>query len=160
AVLAAVESAILEHEPQTVFIGLDFIDFRIAESDWRNPLGPIAIEAPSLGDELALWAKLLVSLDALTDSLSAIAEHSKEHPATITSQGFNGLDEYNTIIAAEGQAALFEQRNRENLKSFLTGPKQVRWGEGEHPDIRELERFTANAKRQGIAIAYFTYPYH
>ena len=160
AVLAAVESAILESEPQRVFVGLDFLDFRIAEADWRNPRPRRATEAPSISDKLVLGAKLLVSLDALTDSFSAIAEQHQQYPATITPQGFNGLSEYNTIVAIEGHAALFEQRNRENLKSYLTGPKQVRWGGGDCPDIRDLKRFTMLAKQRGIAVAYFTYPYH
>lgn len=159
-VVAAIETAMAVHRPGAIFVGVDFVDFRISEADWNagQPAPPPAREAAA--ERLALYAKLLMSLDALTDTAAALVEQHKRFPADITPRGYNGLGEYNAIVAAEGHAALFAQRNQENLKAYMNGPKQVRWGSGVHPEFAALQRLAAAARQQGTALTLFTYPYH
>jgi hypothetical protein len=158
----SVEAAIAAaaaHRPDTIFAAVEFLDFRVTQGDWhtQRPVPqPIAYRTP-FGDLVTMH----LSLDALTDSLSALIEQHKTYPATTTAQGFNGLGEYHEIVAAEGHAALFSQRNRENIGRFLTQPKRLSWPErGSNPRWAALERLAAYCKDKRIRLILFTYPYH
>lgn len=63
------------------------------------------------------------------------------------------------MVDAEGHAALFRQRNRENIKAYLNGSKTVRDAGGGNPNFAVL-RLVETAKRKRIMLVFFTYPYH
>jgi hypothetical protein len=153
AVIDAAIAAVRIHPPQSIWLGVEFADFPQERPDARPDLTqPL--------EQLSLAARILLSLDALEDSLSALAEQHKSFPATITPAGYNGLGEYNAIVAAEGHAALFAQRAAEGMKTYRErGPALVRIG-AQHPSFRSLDRLAKEARQRRIPLAVFTYPYH
>lgn len=161
AVVTEIDRALFEHSPRAIFLGVEFLDFLTTEAEWRTPAKPEEIHAPTVSEVAKVDAKVLLSIDALTDSLAALFEQHKRYPANITSNGFNGLGEYKAIVGSEGHAALFGQRNRENIAAYLAGPKRVQWpGPGQNRNMAALERLAKRAKNEGIVLALFTYPYH
>lgn len=159
-VVEAVETALFTHDPNAIFLGLDFMNFTVEKADWRKG-GPVRVPPPpELPERAALAAKLLLSLDALGDTAAAIAGQRARFPETITPAGFYGTGEFPGIIAEEGHAALFRQRDRENMAYYLAGPKQVRWGPEQNPEFDALEDLVQTAKRRQISLTFFTYPYH
>lgn len=159
---ALVETAIAAMDrarPKRLIFAPDFVDFRLSLGDWRTwnasrSAGPAA-------DDRFEPARLLLSLDALTDSLAAIAEQHKAHPAHLTPAGFDSLAEYEALVAAEGHAVLFEQRQRDNVGRYLSGPKAVRWpGPGGSGSWAALDRLAEECRRRGVALTLVTYPYH
>jgi len=156
-VVRTVEKALFTSQPRTIFVGLDFLDFRL---DGDEQVRTERLSAPDWQERAALDAKLLISIDALTDTFSALAEQRARYPADITPQGFNSLSEYHSVVDAEGHAALFRQRNRENIKAYLEGSKTVRRPGGDNPNFAMLQRLVETAKRKRIVLVFFTYPYH
>lgn len=150
------------HRPRTIYLGVDFLDFRISRRDWRAYAHlTLGTGTRRFADEARERIEVLLSLAALTDSIATITEQRARYPAHVTSLGYNGLGEYHDLVATEGHAALFEQRNRENLKAWLSGPKAVRWPEPGGSDAwAALEQLAAECRKRGIRLVLFTYPYH
>lgn len=157
-VTRTVEKALFVSQPRTIFIGLDFLDFRLRGDERAQRKKPLP--SPDWQDRLSLDVKLLISIDALTDTLSALAEQYKRYPADITPQGFNSLAQYHNLVDTEGHAALFHQRNRENIKAYLAGSKTVRLPGDGNPNFAALRNLAETAKRKRIVLVFFTYPYH
>lgn len=150
------------HRPKAIFLAVDFVDFRIAERDWRTfESSNTRSSSRGVVGILRQSTETVLSLDALFDSLLAVAEQRSPYPAHITPAGYNGLGEYNQIVAAEGHAALFEQRNRENIRRYIQGPKAVAWpdrgGSAQWAALEDLARY---CRENGIRLVLFTYPYH
>lgn len=151
--------AIERHKPQSVVFAVDFVDFPLSQEQWRswNAAAPPA-PAPS---PLRERVEILLSLDALEDSAAALLEQHKANPAHTTRAGFDSLAFYNDSVAAEGHAALFEQRHTENVARYRASAKAVRWpGPGGSPHWAALERLAEECRRRGIALTLVTYPYH
>jgi hypothetical protein len=157
---AAIQAA-EAHRPDTIIFGVDLPDFRVAQEDWRDAPheshAPVAPYKTALSDTVSM----LFSLDAATQSVAAIAEQHKAHPATTTPHGFNGLNNYNDVVATEGHAAIFANRNAEYIDRFLTQKKRLSWpGPGDNPAWRALDRMTRYCKAKNIRLQIYTYPYH
>jgi hypothetical protein len=139
----------------------DFVDFRLSLQDWRTWNASRLVRPADLQKGVRERVEILLSLAALTDSVSALAERRKANPATITPAGYDRLAEYNENVAAEGHAALFEQRQRDNIARYLAGPKAVRWpGPGNSPDWASLERLARECRRRHVELVLVTFPYH
>jgi len=157
--VAAMIAALHSHKPDTILLGLDYFDFRVTAREWQAVVP--APEDRAYRTPLTDRVQMLLSLDALTDSLLAIAEQHRAWPATTTPQGFNGLSDYNRIVAAEGHAALFEKRNIENIGRLLHPEKRLRWpGAGANAEWQALSRLRTVCRQRGIRLVLFTYPYH
>jgi hypothetical protein len=144
--------------PRALIFAADFVDFRLSQSQWRTANAP---PGPAADKGLQERIEILLSLDAVEDSVAALAEQHKPNPAHLTPQGFDALAEYNDLVAAEGHAVLFEQRHRNNVARYLSGPKQVAWpGPGGSESWRALERLADACRARGVALTVVTYPYH
>jgi hypothetical protein len=155
---AAVE-AMDRTRPKALVFAADFVDFRVTLRDWRTWNATHAVPAGT--GAVREKVEVLLSLAALTDSLGAMAEQHKAYPAHLTRAGFDSLASYNDNVAAEGHAALFEQRHRENIARYLAGPKAVRWpGPGNSASWAALDRLAEECRRRGVALTIVTYPYH
>jgi hypothetical protein len=145
--------------PRAIVFAADFVDFRLSREDWRTAAAAEVSAAGGGGADERV--KVLLSLDALTDSLGAVAEQHKAHPAHLTRSGFASLAEYNGTVAAEGHAALFEQRQRDSIARYMSGPKAVRWpGPGASSSWQALDRLARECRERGVALTIVTYPYH
>jgi hypothetical protein len=145
--------------PKALVFAADFVDFRIPATEWRtwNAASPLPVAGGGAREKV----EVLLSLDALSDSVAALAEQHKANPAHLTPSGFDSLAQYNDDVAAEGHAALFEQRHRDNIARYLAGPKAVRWpGPGGSPSWAALDRLARECRRRGVALTLVTYPYH
>lgn len=151
--------AIERDPPRHVVFAVDFVDFPLSREAWRSWTAAAAPRpAPST---LRERIEILLSLDALEDSAAALVEQHKANPTHTTPAGFDTLAFYNDSVAAEGHAALFEQRQRENVARYLASPKAVRWpGPGGSPHWAALDRLADACRRRGIALTLVTYPYH
>jgi hypothetical protein len=145
--------------PKAVIFAADFVDFRLSHQDWRT--APATRATADRGGRAGERVKVLLSLDALTDSLGALVEQHKAYPSHLSRAGFDSLAQYNGSVAAEGHAALFEQRQRDSIARYMSGPKAVRWpGPGASPSWRALDRLAEECRKRGVALTVVTYPYH
>jgi len=160
-VVDVVERAVKLHKPQAIYLGVDFIDFRISQKDWRASVAPAEPkQAEGWSDQLSQLASLTLSLDALSDSVGTVLAQRAQHPGNTTPAG-HSVGEFDALVPTEGHAALFAQRNADYRSRLLAGPKVVRWqGRGGNPDLAALERLAALCRREGIQLVVFTYPYH
>lgn len=155
------ERAIAAHRPSTLHLGIDLIDFRIPAEKWAAYRPAPPPPAPTRADDLARLGPLTLSLTALGDSLKSLAAQRARDSADITPNGYNALAEYRRLVATEGHAALFEQRNRENYRNYRAGPKAVAWPTpGGSPSWSALARLAATARANNVTLILFTYPYH
>jgi hypothetical protein len=158
--VAAGTVAAMDRAPvRRVFVGVDFVDFLVSEADWRaHRLKPIAAAEVGGAREMA---EVALSLDALGASLAAIPAQRDRFPAHITDAGFNGLAEYNELVATEGHHALFAQRAAASAAKFRAGPKAVAWpAQGGSAAWDALAQLAAECRRRGVELVLFTYPYH
>jgi hypothetical protein len=155
AAMAAAET----HRPDTIVFGLDFLDFRMPEAWWTRDEGPPEPRAyqPSLAER----ANLLFSTAALSDSVATLMEQRARFPATTTPQGWDGPGSYRTIIATEGQRALFDQKDAEYAARFAKDERHVRWDlPGGNYAWAAIVRLADYCAEHRIRLVLFTYPYH
>ncbi len=156
-----IERAIAAHPPATLLVGLDLIDFRVSAADWRGWRPSPPPPARGLAARADEVAQVSLSLSALVDSLAEFAEQRSRFPRDVTVRGFEAPGGYQGQVAAEGHAALFAQRNRENYRGYAAGPKAVRWPEPGGSDAWDaLDRLDRVARARGVRMVLFTYPYH
>lgn len=146
--------------PEKIFLGLDFLDFRVSEKQW------LKAHAPS-GGSISFWAKaqrltqIALSLDAAEDALSTVFEQLKRHPRNLRQDGFNPMKDFNAHVSNVGHFGLFAQKENDYLKDLATGPKQVIWPvRGQSSAWRALDEIQQWAKEHDIELILFTYPYH
>lgn len=159
----SVEAAIAAAEirrPERIILGVEFLDFRVSAQDWAEaPQTPRAkLDRISAREQ----AEMLFSLDAVTQSVQTILAQHQRFPATTTPQGFNGLNDYHAVVAAEGHAAIFAQRNAEYAARFTAPvPRALRWpGAGRNRSWEALARLADYCKAHGITLMLHSYPYH
>jgi hypothetical protein len=148
-----------KHKPETIIAGIEFLDFVVTEADWRDGAKPVAPQSftPNPRD----YAAMLFSLAAISDSAATIAGQNAKHPGTTTPQGFNGLDNYYDIVATEGHAAIFAQRNADYRKRLSRAPHQLAWlSKGHNPGWGSLNKLEEYCKAHGIRLVLHSYPYH
>jgi hypothetical protein len=146
--------------PHLLLVGVDLVDFRVSETDWAQ-WQPTMASPPGRRQELERMAQATLSLDALGEALAAIPQQRSAFPADMTAEGFLPLRDYMGLARSIGQAAMFEQRNRENFRNYLAGPKAVRWaGPGGSDAWQALDRLRDLAASNGVRLVIFTYPYH
>ncbi len=149
------------HKPKAIILGVEYLDFRVTEEEWRASAGAQPPLDPTNQTPVTDLTSMLFSLDAVRESALALFEARKAHPATTTQQGYNGLNDYHDIVAAEGHAAIFEQRNREYVERFQTQKRRLAWpGPGANRNWQALERLVAFCRANNIALTLHSFPYH
>lgn len=159
----SVEAAIAAahvHRPERIILGVEFLDFRVSARDWAEG-SPTPRVAPYRASTREL-AEMLFSLDAVTQSAQTILVQHQRYPATTTAQGFNGLNDYHDVVAAEGHAAIFAQRNAEYATRFASPePRALRWpGAGRNRNWEALARLADFCQKHDIDLMLHSYPYH
>jgi len=156
-----IERAISVHRPNAILIGVDMLDFRVGQEEWRK--WNSESQPPSLGlaYRLGMLAQVSLSLTAVGDSLVSLTAQRTSQVADLTAQGWEAPGGYEETVTNEGHAALFAQRNRENYRNYRDGPRAVRWpGPGGSAAWTALDRLAALARARHIRLIVFTYPYH
>lgn len=155
-------TAMAQHRPERVYLGIDFLDFLVSEDMWTGyDVSRLEPRRRGALERLRGFVKTSLSLDALVDSVLTLAEQRKTWPADTRRDGFSPLENYHSHVAQEGHAALFAQRTRETVVRLMQQPRRMEWSvPGRNPSWVRLEQFLARARAQGVEVVLFTFPYH
>jgi hypothetical protein len=145
--------------PKLAVVGLDFLDFRVdPSSDERFEASPS--DADPLGD-LRERASALFTLNALADSLATIRAQRDPYATGLTAAGFNPKRDYIGVARREGYFAMFRQRDQENARAYVRGPKSIFQAGGQpSPGFDAVDHIIALARTRGVALRFVLYPYH
>jgi len=143
--------------PRLILVALDFLDFR-SDAVTHD-------EAKSTHNEPMQWlrerASALLTLSALADSMATVIAQRRPYPASLTDSGFNPMRDYVGIARSEGYYAMFRQRDEENAKTYVRGPKTIYRLDGRpSAEFRAVDRIIAIAGERGITVRFVIYPYH
>ncbi len=159
AVADELAEALRSASPRLVVVGLDFLDFRVDPSSDES-----FTAQPANGDStrgLRDRAAALLTLNALADSLATIRAQHEPYAASLTDAGFNPKRDYIGVSRREGYFAMFRQRDQENARAYVRGPKSVfQTGKRPAPAFDAVDNIIALARARGIALRLVLYPYH
>ena len=144
--------------PETIFLGVEFIDFLGGSSP--TPL-PAAESDPAPRLDPRFLAETVFSLTGLRDSLSTLLLQRARYPATRTERGFSPLYNYLGEVEQSGHYVLFRQRAEENARNWLRkAPRLQSPDGGSSADQRDVEAFLDLASAAGSTVHLVIYPYH
>lgn len=173
--LRYLQHAIAIQKPAVVILGVDFMDFLVAENaSLVFGEGPVtAIErrllvtrSGSPNPDVALqrledFASTALSLDALVASGKILLAQRAPYPTNLTPSGFNPMWDYDGIARREGYNVMFRQRDVENAKAYLRRPKGVYIrGTDSSAPLEILRQIIVTCHRNGIELHLVIYPYH
>ena len=159
-------------QPTLVLWGVDFMDFltdptkptpeRTANTDSAESMRLMTASATTrMRQQMLDYAESTLTLGALVDSLTTLANQRNPYAVDLTSQGFNPMKDYLKIAADEGYWAVFRQKDLMYDKSFARFPKGIFDASGNTSkhwqDLRDIMRL---CRQHGIELRLFTYPYH
>ena len=159
AVADELAEALRSTSPRLVVVGLDFLDFRVDPSSDESFTAQPANADSTRG--LRDRAAALLTLNALADSLTTIRAQHEPYAASLTDAGFNPKRDYIGVSRREGYFAMFRQRDQENARAYVRGPKSVfQTGKRPAPAFDAVDNIIALARARGIALRLVLYPYH
>lgn len=163
-------------QPTLVLWGVDFMDFLTdpgkptpartanANADADDTQSMRLMTAPAstrIRQQMRDYAESTLTLGALVDSLTTLANQRNPYSVDLTPQGFNPMRDYIKITADEGYWAVFRQKDLMYDKSFARYPKGIFDASGNTSrhwqDLNEIMRL---CRQHGIELRLFTYPYH
>lgn len=146
--------------PQLVVLGLDFLDFRTARDARPDAPEPAADPLAPL-NRLRNVRDTTFSTSTLRDAIATIAAQRDPYARDLTRLGFNPMRDHLGLAIAEGYAALFVQKDRENARNLLRGPKEIFVASARTSDALESTRAILRiAEKQGTDLRFVIYPYH
>ena len=159
AVADELAEALRSASPRLVVVGLDFLDFRVDPSSDESFTAQPADSDPFRG--LRDRATALLTLNALADSLATIRAQHQPYATSLTDTGFNPKRDYIGVSRREGYYAMFRQRDQENARAYVRGPKSVfQAGKRPAPAFDAVDNIIALARARGVALRLVLYPYH
>lgn len=151
----------------TVVLGLDFLDFtfdagRIQPEPRKQPVpGNGAAQLFDWVKRLGDHAEILLSLDALGDSMRTVFGQRNRFATRLTELGFNPMLDYVPLVRENGYRALFSQKNGEYARAFLRGGKDIFvHGSRNSPDFDTLRAFLERCRKNNVRLHLVIYPYH
>lgn len=167
AMVALANHAWARSRPTTLIIGVEFFDClesgpsppapKPATSPWSATTnGPMQHV-----ERIGAFAAETLSLDTTADSLRTLLSQRNPDAAHLRRDGFQPARDYPRMQAVDGPRTLFLQRDQENARTRMNGPRGVRYGNGEWSVCFDaLERLLADAQARGQTVYLATYPYH
>jgi hypothetical protein len=142
-----------------VVLGIDFLDFRVDSAARVQRPEPKPLLTPM--DRLRDSVDALFSVDTALHAFATVRAQREAYPTSLTSLGFNPLREYVALARDEGYYALFRQRNEENARNFLRGPKAIfAAGTRTSSNFETLKALLWLASEKRIKLDLVIYPYH
>lgn len=139
--------------PQTVILGIEFVDFLRATSAPPRPAATAA--APAHGTRF--WRfDTLFSLASVKDAIGTLRIQHNAEAATIAPDGFNPLNEYRRYVRDDGYFKIFRQRAQESAVSFRSKSTRDLGLE----DFTSLHTLLASAADTDAEVKLVIYPYH
>ncbi|MDA8382468.1 MAG: hypothetical protein M0037_05280 [Betaproteobacteria bacterium] len=172
--LRYLQDALAVHRPKLVVLGVDFMDFLVnpdAKASFPPPRGHYERRllvnyngTPNRARYLQQaqdTAATLFSLNALTASAKTLVAQWQAYPANMTRRGFNPMADYAGFVHASGHYPLFLQRDTENMKDYVNGPKGLTLGRtGTSPAFEALWQMIELCRVHHIKLVLIIYPYH
>lgn len=101
------------------------------------------------------------SLDATVDSLRTLLAQRNPDAPHLRRDGFQPARDYPRMQAVEGPRKMFLQRDQENARMRMNGPRSIRYGNGQLSEcFAALDQLLGSAQRRGQVVFVATYPYH
>ncbi|CAH1906475.1 conserved hypothetical protein [Candidatus Nitrotoga sp. HW29] len=158
------------HPPQTIVLGVDFMDFLVSPdvSKWEPEIIHRLLITPDGQINNKRWLQMmldgattLASLNAMLHSINTVRMHGKTEIAHLTATGFNPMHDYSRIARDEGYFNLFRQRDIENMRVYQKRPKNL-FSRGTHtsPAFDDVTAILNAAHAHGIQVKVVIYPYH
>ncbi len=144
-------------KPKRLIIALDFVDFmstsKRINSDQAKPQLP-KIEFPV---DQWLWRfDSLFSMTTIKDAINTVLIQNNSEAATMSERGFNPLREYGPLARNEGYFVLFQQRAKENAKTYLKKAA----GTYDRSNFKYLQSMLKTAANMSTEVIVIIYPYH
>lgn len=167
AMVAMADHAWARSRPTTLVIGAEFFDClesgqgrpqtRTTTSAWAAS----ATGAMKQFERIGAFAAQALSLDTTADSLQTLFAQRNLDAANLRRDGFQAARDYPRMQQVDGPRKLFLQRDHENAKVRMNGPKSIRYTNGELSGcFGALDRLLADAQARGQTVYLATYPYH
>ena len=164
------EHVLASHAPQTLVLGVDFMDFLIpADAIGGEPaiterLLVTPDGRPNHGRVLSVLhdgAMTLASLDAVLHSLDTLRQKGKTGVAHLTQDGFNPMFDYEQMAHREGYFNLFRQRDIENLRAYQARPRNLfHRGTNTSYAFDDVTAILDQARAHNVRVKVVIYPYH
>lgn len=158
--------------PTLVVWGVDFMDF-LTDPSKPTPASGTNFEsaeskrfmtapvATRLNQQVRDYAESTLTLGALIDSVTTLANQRNPYSVDLTPQGFNPMRDYIKITRNEGYWAVFRQKDLAYEKAFARLPKSIFDESGTtSKHWKDLKEIMLLCRQNGIELRLFTYPYH
>ena len=153
--------------PTTLVIGVEFFDCLAkgpapASRAQKASIWSSAVTGPTHWIERrGAFVAETASLDTTVDSLQTLLSQRNPDAAHLRRDGFQTAREYPRMQAVDGPRKLFLQRDRENARARMNGPKTIRYADGQLSTcFAALDRLLADAQERSQTVYLATYPYH
>ncbi|WP_426116151.1 hypothetical protein [Massilia sp. PWRC2] len=143
-------------KPSIIIIGVEFIDFLTVSTALGNTKSTSsASKEPSRS---VIWWQFdaLFSMETLKDVVRTLRLQRSEETASLSSKGFNPLNEYKAYVRDDGYHKIFEQRSLENAAIFRH-KSQLALSKS---DLESLHTLLLAATKNGAEVKMLIYPYH
>ena len=165
--------ALATRRPETVILGLDFLDF-LQEPD--NPTArPLSVGPnerrllvdrdgkPNPDRPLQIWRDRIattLTIDAVLDGFATLLDQDQETSKTMTPLGFDPLNEYRLFAARQGYHDLFAQKNAIYKRQYQRYPAPIFVEPSRFAGFRYLHSIIALAVARDVRLILFIHPYH
>lgn len=144
-------------KPKTVIIGVEFLDFMVAEGGNRVPLSGPSPDGAAHPASRKIWRfDTLFSLTSVKDVVHTLLIQDDAEAATVSRKGFNPLKEYRTFARNDGYYAIFLQKAQENARVYLKKAS----GSLARTDFQHLRAILDTSARTNSEVKLVIYPYH
>ena len=163
--VALLQHALTVTRPKVAVIGLDFLDARTnghpdedqLERDSLRRAKATISERYGISDHVSS----LASIDAFLDSLWTVWANRQTYAAGLTASGFNPMRNYVDIVRRQGYHDVFLQKDMENARSYVRGPKQIFVkGTRSSAYFAAVEELVSMARQANVQLHLVVYPYH
>jgi len=159
--------------PDTVVLGLDFLDFLQRPTPANANLFPNGPDARRLlvdGDgkpnpdrALQIWRDRLaatLTISAVYDSIATLFDQNPATSVTMTPMGFNPLHQYQVYVSRDGYFELFAQKQAIDDAQYRKYPAPNFTHPFELSSFRYLRQIIDLAAKNKIRLAMYIPPYH
>lgn len=175
--MRSAQHAMVKNPIKQILWGLDFVDFLSMHSINENPHDwppeklkfedRLNVNADGSRNTRYWWTILkeqsqsLLSMDALNDSFYTLLNQANPSAPSTRFDGFNTAKDLKYVIALEGQAIIFKQKNIEIAKLFSHREWSL-YQDTKHwsQEFESVSRLLQLAKQQNVKVQLFINPYH
>lgn len=167
AMVPLAEHAWARSRPATLVIGAEFFDCLEAGPPPAASVHEVLPWDTSAGGawhrfgRLRAFAAEVLSLDATIDSLQTLLAQRNPNAPHLRRDGFQPARNYPRMQAVEGPRKMFLQRDQENARMRINGPRSIRYDDGHLSGcFAALDQLLGKAQERGQVVFVATYPYH